>query len=83
MDGIEFIVNDKGERKAVVIDLEKKGNLWSEFCQFMETSTDKKESWLEDQELNDRLDKALDWNYNNPPQESNLDSLAKKFKINE
>ena len=48
MDGIEFIVNDKGERKAVVIDLEKKGNLWNEFCQFMETSTQEKESWLEE-----------------------------------
>jgi hypothetical protein len=31
MEGIQFVVNEKGDRKAVVIDLEKHGQLWEDF----------------------------------------------------
>lgn len=32
MKGVEFVVDDKGKKKAVVIDLEKHGALWEDFC---------------------------------------------------
>ncbi|WP_373478499.1 hypothetical protein [Geminocystis sp.] len=28
MDGIQYLINENGEKKAVVIDLEKWGDLW-------------------------------------------------------
>lgn len=31
MEGIQFVVDDKGEKTAVIIDLEKHGELWREF----------------------------------------------------
>lgn len=31
MEGIRFVTNDEGKRVAVIIDLEKYGNLWEDF----------------------------------------------------
>jgi len=31
MEGIQFVINDKGEKTAVIIDLIKHGELWEEF----------------------------------------------------
>ena len=31
MHGIQFLVNDKGEKVAVMIDLKKYGELWKDF----------------------------------------------------
>ncbi len=31
MSGIEFVVDDKGTKKAVVIDLKKYGDIWEDF----------------------------------------------------
>ena len=31
MKGIEFVVNDAGDRKAVVIDLAEHGEIWEDF----------------------------------------------------
>lgn len=31
MEGIQFVVNGKGKKTNVLIDLEKYGNLWEEF----------------------------------------------------
>lgn len=31
MQGIQFVLNDKGERVAVQIDLKKHGGLWEDF----------------------------------------------------
>jgi hypothetical protein len=31
MKGIHFLVNDKGEPEAVVLDLKKHGRLWEDF----------------------------------------------------
>ena len=31
MRGIQYITDDRGRRKAVVIDLEKHGELWEDF----------------------------------------------------
>jgi hypothetical protein len=30
--GIEFLVNDRGETRAVLIDLKKHGALWEDLC---------------------------------------------------
>ncbi len=32
MTGIKFLVNGKGERTAVQIDLKKHGRFWEDFC---------------------------------------------------
>jgi hypothetical protein len=31
MEGIQFVTNDKGKRVAVMIDLQKYGELWEDF----------------------------------------------------
>ena len=31
MKGIQFVIDDKGERTAVLIDLKKYGELWEDF----------------------------------------------------
>jgi hypothetical protein len=31
MKGIKFVVNEAGRKKAVIIDLQKHGNLWEDF----------------------------------------------------
>ena len=31
MKGVQFLVDDSGERKAAVIDLKKHGELWEDF----------------------------------------------------
>ena len=31
MKGINFVVNEKGDKKAVLIDLEEWGDLWEDF----------------------------------------------------
>ena len=31
MKGIQFVVDDKGEKKAVLIDLEEYGEIWEDF----------------------------------------------------
>jgi hypothetical protein len=31
MEGIQFVTNDKGKRVAVLIDLERHGELWEDF----------------------------------------------------
>jgi hypothetical protein len=31
MEGIQFVVNERGEKTAVVIDLEENGDLWEDF----------------------------------------------------
>ncbi|WP_017293545.1 hypothetical protein [Geminocystis herdmanii] len=84
MDGIQYIVNEEGEKKAVVIDLEKLGNLWLNFyAQIDKKIDDDQENWLNDPTVQNDLDQALEWNYNNPPQVSNLDEIATKLNIYE
>ncbi len=31
MEGIQFVVNDRGEKTAVIIDLKKYGEIWEDF----------------------------------------------------
>jgi hypothetical protein len=32
MKGVEFVVDETGKKKAVLIDLKKHGALWEDFC---------------------------------------------------
>ena len=31
MEGIQFLIDEKGNKKAVLIDLDKHGDLWEDF----------------------------------------------------
>lgn len=32
MKGVQFVVDDQGEKKAVLIDLQENKELWEDFC---------------------------------------------------
>jgi len=32
MKGVQFVVDEEGRRRAVLIDLDKNGELWEDFC---------------------------------------------------
>ena len=34
MKGVEFVVDDDGQKKAVLIDLEKHGEIWEDFYRY-------------------------------------------------
>jgi len=47
MKGVEFVVDEKGKRKAVVIDLKMHRALWEDFCDILkakERENDPRES---------------------------------------
>lgn len=79
MKGIQYIVNDKGEKTAVVIDLNQWGNVWEKFSNFLRDNSFSNEEWLQQSDLAEKLDQALEWNANNIPQVSDLDILEKQF----
>jgi hypothetical protein len=35
MEGIQFVINDKGKKVAVLIDLQKHGEIWEDFYDCM------------------------------------------------
>jgi hypothetical protein len=35
MEGVRYVINDQGEKTAVLIDLEQHGQLWEDFCDVM------------------------------------------------
>ena len=37
MEGIQFVINERGERTAVLIDLENYGELWEDFYDILTT----------------------------------------------
>jgi PHD/YefM family antitoxin component YafN of YafNO toxin-antitoxin module len=50
MKGIEFVVDDKGKKKAVLIDLSEWGELWEDFYDVIISESRKNEprvSWEE------------------------------------
>ncbi|NJL91455.1 MAG: hypothetical protein HC916_17975 [Coleofasciculaceae cyanobacterium SM2_1_6] len=75
MKGIEYIIDDQGERTAVVINLQEWGKEWEVFYDLILKQSLLSESWVHQDSFSEKLDKALQWNHNNPSQVSNLDSL--------
>ena len=39
MTGIQYVVDDNGERKAVILDLEQLGDLWEDICDYLSSRT--------------------------------------------
>jgi hypothetical protein len=83
MQGIQYIIDDQGEKTAVVIDLEQWGTEWDEFYHLLLTRSCSDENWLHQPLFSEKLDQALEWNRNHPPQKSNLDLLETQLQNNE
>jgi hypothetical protein len=79
MKGIQYIINDNGEKTAVVIDLKQWGNLWERFSNLLSDNSFPNEEWLQQLDVAEKLDQALEWNDNNPPQVSDLDTLENQL----
>jgi len=83
MQGIQYIIDDQGEKKAVVIDLEQWGQEWDAFHRILLAQSASDETWLQQPLFLEKLDQALEWNRNHPPQTSDLDLLATQLQNNE
>ena len=80
MKGIEYIIDDQGEKTAVVINLEQWGNEWEAFYNLLLKQSFPCESWVHEDSFSKKLDKALQWNHNHPSQLSNLDLLEAQLQ---
>jgi hypothetical protein len=83
MQGIQYIIDDQGEKKAVVIDLEQWGQEWNAFYHLLLAHSDSNENWLQQPLFLEKLDQSLEWNRNHPPQTSDLDLLETQLQNNE
>jgi hypothetical protein len=62
MEGIQYLVNDQGDKTAVLIDLKQHGQLWEDFCDLViarERAEEPRES-LESVRKKLRKDRRLD-----------------------
>lgn len=57
MKGINFVINEKGEKKAVLIDLEEWGELWEDFSDILVSRNRENESEISWHDLKQELDK--------------------------
>jgi hypothetical protein len=73
MKGIHYIVDETGEKTAVV----------NEFYQNLLDRSPVNEDWINRSPFREKLDQALPWNANHPPQLSYLESLESKLENNE
>ncbi|MDB9418988.1 hypothetical protein [Microcystis aeruginosa] len=73
MKGIQYIVDETGEKTAVV----------NEFYQNLLDRSPVNEDWINRSPFREKLDQALPWNANHPPQLSDLESLESKLENNE
>ena len=73
MKGIQYIVDETGEKTAVV----------NEFYQNLLDRSPTNEDWLNRSPFQEKLDQALPWNANHPPQLSDLESLESKLENHE
>jgi hypothetical protein len=83
MKGIEYIIDDQGDKTAVVINLEQWGKEWEAFYNLLLKQSFPSESWVHQGSFSEKLDKALKWNHSNPSQLANLDSLEAQLLKNE
>lgn len=63
MKGIEYIINDQGEKTSVVIHLEQWDQEWEVFYNLLLKRAFLDENWIHPDNFSDKLDKALEWNY--------------------
>ncbi len=83
MKGIEYIIDDQGEKTAVVINLEQWGKEWEAFYALLRKHSLPTEEWIHQPSFSEKLDNALQWNHNHPPQVSQLDLLEAQLQNNE
>jgi hypothetical protein len=75
MKGIQFIIDDQGEKTAVVIDLKQWGQEWEAFYNMLLNHSQSDESWLHQSPFQEQLNQALEWNATYSSQSSNLDQF--------
>jgi hypothetical protein len=80
MKGIQYIIDETGGKTAVVIDLKEWGQLWNEFYQNLLDRSPANEDWINQSPFREKLDQALLWNANHPPQLSDRESLESKLE---
>ncbi|TRU45819.1 MAG: hypothetical protein EWV49_18130 [Microcystis aeruginosa Ma_QC_Ch_20071001_S25] len=73
MKGIQYIVDETGEKTAVV----------NEFYQNLLDRSPVNEDWINRSPFREKLDQALTWNANHPPRLSDIESLESKLENNE
>ena len=73
MKGIQYIVDETGEKTAVV----------NEFYQNLLDRSPVNEDWINRSPFREKLDQALPWNANHPTQLSNLELLESKLDNHE
>ncbi|MEA5508578.1 hypothetical protein VB715_02255 [Crocosphaera sp. UHCC 0190] len=56
MKGSNFVINEKGEKKAVLIDLEQWGELWEDFFDILVSRSREDESEISWDELKQELE---------------------------
>jgi hypothetical protein len=83
MKSIEYIIDNQGEKTAVVINLEQWGKEWEAFYNLLLKQSFPSESWVHEDSFSKKLDKALQCTHNHPSQLSNLDSLEAQLLNNE
>lgn len=80
MKGIQFVIDDTGEKTAVVIDLKQWGQIWDEFYKILLSHSPNNEDWLHESSLQEKLEQALEWNANHPPKISDLEALETELE---
>ncbi len=58
MTGINFVINEKGKKSAVVIDLKKHGKLWEDFYDTLKVRQRKNEPRETIQMVKDKLKRS-------------------------
>ena len=56
MKGIQFVVDDKGKKKAVIIDLSEWGELWEDFYDILVSESRKNEPKISWEELEKEIE---------------------------
>ncbi len=58
MKGIDYIVDEKGRRRAAVVDLEQWGKEWEDFCDGLTSLMRRNEPRVKWEDLKKEMDKA-------------------------
>ncbi len=58
MKGVEFVVDDAGKKKAVLIDLQQWGDLWEDFYDVLVSESRKNEPTVPWSELKEEMEKG-------------------------
>ncbi|MFH1411006.1 MAG: hypothetical protein ABIG80_05620 [Patescibacteria group bacterium] len=59
MKGVEFVLDDSGKKKAVLIDLEQWGDLWEDFYDILVSESRKNEPTVPWSELKAEMEKGV------------------------